>query len=297
MHHIGVIMVIATTTIAVATPLLLAALGEVVAEKAGVINVGIEGMMLCGAYAAFAASHYSQSPTIGASGAIAAGLAIAAIFALMTVRFRADQVVAGTALNILALGITGVLTPIASAFTNVPSFHPHRIASISGHAISIDALAIVAVAVTAVVGFYLARTVSGLRLRAVGEYPAAASDSGSNVNMIRVAAILFGGSMAGLAGACLSIGYNVGIGQGISSGRGFIALAVVIVGRWSPIGALLAALLFGLASALQAWYQATNVPIPYQVLLALPYVLTLVALVVRAGRTSAPAALGSNYGD
>jgi len=294
-HNAAIAVAIATTSIAVASPLLLAALGEVVVEKSGVINVGIEGMMLIGAFAAYAASHDSGNPLVGALAAIGAGASMAGVFALLCLRYRADQVVVGTALNILALGITGVVTPVLSSFVDVPSFHAHSLFRVGGQSLSVDALAAFAIALTALVWIFLNRTRAGLRLRAAGEYPAAAADAGANVNALRAGAILFGGAAAGLAGACLSIAYNVGIAQGISSGRGFIALAVVIVGRWSPIGALLAALLFGFASALQAWYQAIDIHAPYQLLLALPYLLTLAALVLRAGKVSAPAFLGQPY--
>ena len=292
---IAALIVLATTTIAVATPLLLAALGEVVVEKAGVINVGIEGMMLTGAFAAYAGAHQFASPIAGAFAAIGAGVAFAALFALLTVRLRADQVVVGTALNILALGLTGVFTPLLQSFQTVPSFHPFKIITSHGQSLAADGLAVFALVLAPLVTIFLNRTSLGLRLRATGEYPAAAADAGSSVAALRTGAVLFGGALAGLSGACLSIAYNVGIAQGISSGRGFIALAVVIVGRWNPVGALGAALLFGAASALQAFGQARGWHVPYQALLALPYVLTLAALVIRAGRISAPAALGEPY--
>jgi len=294
-HHLAGVFAIATTTIAVATPLLLAALGEVVVERAGIINVGIEGMILSGAYAAYAGSHATGSPIIGAVAAVAAGVALSALFALMVLKYRADQVVVGTAINILAFGITGVLTPIVSEFDNVPSLRSHVLVHAGSANVSADGLAWTALLLTVAVSLFLMRTLPGLRLRAIGEYPAAAADAGCDIDRYRLAAITFGGALAGLAGVCLSIGYNVGIGQGISSGRGFIALAVVIVGRWSPLGALPAAILFGVATALQAWYQAVGLAIPYQVLLALPYVLTLITLAMRSGKTSAPAALGETY--
>lgn len=294
-HDIGILFTIVSTAIAVSTPLLLAAVGEIVVERAGVINVGIEGMMLSGAFAAYAAAHRLDSAACGAIGAVTAGILLAALFALVVLVYRADQVVTGTAINILALGITGVLTAQLGGFAFVPSFASKVLLRHGESAISADVLSLAALVAAIVVAMWLYGTRQGLTLRAVGEYPGAASDAGANVRAIRLGAVLFGGAMAGLAGACLSIGYNVGIGQGISSGRGFIALAVVIVGRWSPLGALPAALLFGIASALQAWCLAVNVPIPYQALLALPYLITLVALVIRSARHSGPMALGVNY--
>lgn len=294
-HAAGIAVALATTAIAVASPLLLSALGEVVVEKSGVINVGIEAMMLTGAFAAYGAAYASGSAVIGVLAACGAGIALAALFALFCLTFRADQVVVGSALNILALGITGVVTPVMSNYGSVPSLASYVLFRAGGQSLGVDALAVAGVVLTPLIAVFLSRTRAGLTLRAAGEYPAAAQDAGASINRIRAAAILFGGAAAGMAGACLSIAYNVGIAQGLSSGRGFIALAVVIVGRWNPFGALLAALLFGFASALQAWGQAIGLQVPYQLLLALPYLLTLAALVFRSGGATAPAFLGQPY--
>lgn len=283
------------STIAVATPLLLAATGEIVAERAGVINVGIEGMMLVGAFAAFAGAHAFQSPLAGVACAGLAGVIMAGLFALLTVRFLADQVVVGTALNMLAFGLTGVVTPALNSLHGTPSLQPIRLGQIGHTPFNIDALSIFAVAAVPVIAVVLNSTRLGLRLRAAGEYPAAAADAGASIQALRSSAVLFGGLMAGVAGACLSIAYTVGVAQGMTNGQGFIALAIVIVGRWSPVGALLASLLFGAASAAQAWGQAVNLHLPYQLLLALPYLVTLGALVLRTAGRVAPAALGKAY--
>ncbi|MDR3708012.1 MAG: ABC transporter permease [Capsulimonadaceae bacterium] len=293
--HAGVVVSLVCASIAVAAPLLLAALGEIVVERSGVINVGIEGMMLVGAFAAFAAAHAAGSALAGAVAGCASGALLAALFALMAVRYRADQVVTGTALNILALGLTGVVTPSLSSLQHTPSFHPYSLRVPGGQPVTADALSILALILVPVIGIFLSKTRTGLRLRSAGEYPNAAADAGANVPRLATGAILFGGGMAGLAGACLSIAYTVGVAQGLTNGRGFIALAVVIVGRWSPAGALLASLLFGAASALQAWGQAIDLRLPYQFLLALPYLVTIAALVFRASRNLSPASLGVPY--
>ena len=299
------------TGVRLAVPLLLAALGETICEKSGIINVGIEGMMLSGALAGFSASCALHSAFGGALAGAGAGIALAALFATLSIKMAADQVVVGTAINILALGLTGVFfrsqpqlnNATATAFTPIliPALHhlpaKFTLAARLGSALfEQNALGWLAWALVPVFWYFLYRTRSGLRLRAVGEYPAAAEAAGVRVNVVRVCAILCGGALAGLAGAYLSIGYTNGFVENMSAGRGFIALAVVILGRWNPLGVAAAALLFGLASALQFQFQATSTHFPYQFFLALPYLLTLLALLLRSRlTTTAPAALGEAY--
>ena len=295
------------TGIRLAVPLLLAALGETLAEKAGVINVGMEGMMLAGALAGFAAAFVCHNPWAGAGAAALAGLALAALFAALTVGLGADQVVVGTAVNILALGLTGVFfralpqlngaTAAAFAPLSLPFLTPHGLPALLLSALlTQNALGGLAWALVPLVWLFLYRTRWGLRLRAVGEYPQAAEAAGVRVGRVRVGATLAGGALAGLAGAYLSLGYTVGFGENMTAGRGFIALAVVILGRWNPFGVAAAALLFGLASALQFQFQAASTRFPYQFFLALPYLLTLLALLGRSRLKSAPpAALGEAY--
>lgn len=294
-----------STTIALAVPLLLAALGEIVVEKSGVINVGMEGMMLSGALAGYAAAVAFHSPWAGVGSAMACGALLALVFALLALVMRADQVVVGTAINILAMGLTGVFyhallsaIPIDSApfaLHSLPIPLLSRIPAV-GHALfAQNAIGYFSFVIIPMLWFFLNRTRPGLALRAAGEHPAAAASAGFPVLKMRALALVFGGAMAGLAGAYLSIAYTFGFAQQMSNGRGFIALAVVIVGRWSPVGTLLAALLFGFASSLQFLFQASGTRVPYQAFLALPYVLTLAALVVRAGRVAAPAMLGEPY--
>jgi len=295
-----------STAVGMAVPLLLASLGEIVVEKSGVINVGIEGMMLCGAFAGYAVSQITQNACLGLVAAVLAGVFLALVFALLALVFKANQVVVGTSVNILALGLTGVLyaalqnTPISNR--SVPSFGPLPVPILShipflGRDIfSQDLITYAAILLIPVVAFFLDRTVVGLRLRSCGEYPAAADSAGVNVNRMRTAALLFGGAMAGLAGAHMSISYTVSFAEGMTAGNGFIALAVVIVGRWKPAGAMIAALLFGIANALQFYLQALGSHVPYQLILALPYLATLVALSLNAKRfAAAPSMLGAAY--
>ena len=299
------------TGVRLAVPLLLAALGETLAEKAGVINVGIEGMMLGGALAGFAAAFGAHNAWAGAGAALAAGVALAALFAWLTVGLGADQVVVGTAVNILALGLTGVFfralpnlagavapsfAPLSLLFLHsAPGASPSLPAQLLAALLEQNALGYLAWASVPLVWLFLYRTHLGLRLRAVGEYPLAADGAGVRVGRMRVGAVLAGGALAGLAGAYLSLGYTNGFVENMSAGRGFIALAVVILGRWNPFGAAAAALLFGLASALQFQFQATSTHFPYQFFLALPYLLTLLALLLRSRLQAAPAALGEAY--
>lgn len=292
------------TGVPLAIPLLLASLGEIFAERSGVINVGIEGMVLAGALAGFAGSYASHDPVIGALSAALAGMALAVILALLSVRLRADQVVVGTAINILSLGLTGVFARAlfksadasAAAFPALAIPGLDRLPLIGAAFFAQNALAYLAWILVPICWWFLFRTRTGLRLRAVGEYPEAADGAGVAVRRMRTFAVLWGGALAGLAGAFLSIGYTDGFVENMSTGRGFIALAVVILGRWNPIGALFAALLFGLASALQFQFQASTVRFPYQFFLALPYILTLAALLFRSRLQSRPpAALGMPY--
>jgi general nucleoside transport system permease protein len=295
-----------STAVSLAIPLLLGSLGEIVVEKSGVINVGIEGMMLGGAFAGFAVAQITQNALLGAVAAVGAGVLLALIFALLSIVFSANQVVVGTAINILALGLTGVLyaalTRDTALSSQVPSFGPIVIPVLSKIPIvgrllfSQDSITYFALLMLPCVSLFLDKTVLGLRLRACGEYPAAADAAGVNVNRIRMLAIAFGGAMAGLAGAHMSIAYTVSFAQGMTNGAGFIALAVVIVGRWKSVGALLAAILFGAANALQFDLQAVGSHMPYQLFLALPYLMTLGALTLNVRKfLAAPTMLGAAY--
>ncbi len=303
---VGDLVGLGSTTLGMAVPLIYASLGEIIVEKSGVVNVGIEGMMLCGAFAGFAVAQVTQNSFVGLAAAIVAGALMASVFALLAIRFRANQVVVGTALNILALGLTGVLygallkSPMAAH--TVPSFAPIKLPFLSHLPIigpvlfSQDLLTYAAIAIVPAISFFLDKTIFGLRLRSCGEYPEAADGAGINVDRFRTLALLFGGAMAGVAGAHMSIAYTVSFVQAMTNGNGFIALAVVIVGRWRPLGILAAALAFGFANALQFDLQALGAHVPYQLVLVLPYASTLAALLFASKKLiAAPAMLGAAY--
>jgi ABC-type uncharacterized transport system permease subunit len=287
-------------TIRVATPLALAALGESVVERSGVINIGLEGSIIAGALAAVVGG-MSGGTTMGFVAGAAAGCAVALIFAVFAVLMRADQIITGTAVTLLALGGTGTLyrilygsagaalaTPTAG---NVAIPGLSRIPFIGTALFAQPAITYVTYVLVPIVAWWMYRTHAGLALRSVGESPDAAIAAGISPKRVQLAAVLFGGALGGLAGATLVLAQAGTFVEGMSAGRGFIAIAIVVLGRWSPLGVALAALVFGAASALQYFFQATGTQLPYQLFLALPYILTLVALTAARGRSSAPAAL------
>jgi general nucleoside transport system permease protein len=286
-----------------AAPLLIAALGELVVERAGVVNIGIEGLMLTGAFAAFAVASASGSPAAGAGAAIGAALLLGAVFAGAAVIARADQIVVGTALNLLALGATGLglRAVFPDGATDAPGVADLALPGLGGLPLLGPVLfrqspyVPGALALCAGVGLFLGRTRAGLGLRAVGEAARAADAEGIRVPAVRCAAVLFGAAAAGLAGSILTLSQSHVFTEGMTAGRGFIALTVVIFGRWRPLGALGAALFFGLASALQFRLQARGLGIPYPVFLMFPYAVTLAVLAFAAGGGRAPADLGRPY--
>ena len=290
------------STVTMAVPLLLAALGELIAERGGIINIGLEGMLLSGAFVAMAVTYSTGWPILGLFAAWAAGLVLSGLFAYVVVRYSANQVVVGTALNLFAVGLTGVayraIFGVTGTALTVTGFTPLPIPGLSslpivGQALFAQtALGYLALALVPLIAFGLYETIPGLKLRMVGENPHAAAAQGVAVERTQTVALLSCGVLAATAGAYLAIAYARTFVEGMSAGRGFIALAIVIFGRWSAWGILGAALLFGLATALQFHVQALGLAIPYQFLLMMPYVLTLLVLAGYAGRTRAPAALG-----
>jgi ABC-type uncharacterized transport system permease subunit len=286
-----------------ALPLLLAALGELIVEKAGVINIGTEGMMLCGAFGGFAVAVATGSAVVGVAGAMAVGAAAGTLFAFFVVVRRADQIVVGTAVNLLALGATGLLARAFyhGAVPTGPTLAALPVPVLSGIPLlgpvlfRQSALVYGALAVAVLLGFGLRRTRAGLRLRAVGESARAADAEGVPVQRTRVWAVIAGGVLAGVAGASLSLAQSNTFTEGMTAGRGFIALTIVIFGRWQPAGVVAAALFFGAATAVQHRLQARGTDLPYQLTLMLPYLLTLLVLAFAAGRSRAPADLGRAY--
>ena len=282
-------------------PLALAALGESITERSGVINIGLEGSIISGAFAAAVGALAWGAPG-GMVAGLAAGGLTAAVFAFFALGLGADQIITGTAVTMGALGLTAAAYETSFGATgtalSLPTLDPLPVPFLAGLPLLGRALfaqpitAYVAYPLAIVLWWYLQRTAWGLELRAAGEEPGAAEAAGIPVVRTRVLATLFGGAMGGLAGVHLSLAHTATFAEGMSAGRGFIALAVVVLGRWHPLGVLAAALLFGAASALQFSLQALGLALPYQLFLSLPYLLTLLALAGWVGRTRAPAALG-----
>lgn len=287
-------------TVRSATPLALAALGELVVESAGVINIGLEGVILAGAFGALVGAGHS-GVIAGFSASVVAGVFVAAVFAVFAVWLRADQIIAGTAVTLLSVGLTGTLYRAlygaAGAALSIPTTGPIRIPGLAAIPIlgaglfNQPAVTYVAYLLVPAIWWWMYRTHAGLALRAVGESPVAAAAAGLRVDRIRLCSIMFGGIVGGLAGGTLVIAQAGTFAENMSAGRGFIAIAIVVLGRWRPLGTAAAALVFGAASALQYLLQSLGLALPYQAFLALPYVLTLLALAGVAGRVRAPAAL------
>lgn len=288
-------------TIRTATPLALAAFGEVLVERAGLINIGLEGAIMAGAFGALAGAT-AGGLAAGYVGAMVGGLLVAALFAIVVIALRADQIIAGTALTLLSVGATGTLYRAlygsAGAALNVPTNAPLAIPGLASIPVVGPALfaqpwiTYVAYLLAPALAWWLGRTHAGLALRAIGERPEAADAAGVPVDRLRVLAVLAGGVLGGLAGGTLVLAQAGTFTEGMSSGRGFIAIAIVVLGRWHPIGVALGALAFGAASALQFVFQAMGWSAPYQLFLAVPYLLTLAALAGAVGRARVPAALG-----
>lgn len=280
-----------------ATPLLLAAIGETISERAGVINLGLEGCMIAGAYAAFVAS--GATPAAGYGAAMLAGSAFGAIMAILTVAMRRDQIIVGAALTMLALGLTGTLFRArGDASALVAATEPRvRVPGLSeipllGEAFFAQPIvAYVAFLSFPIAWWWLRRTHAGVALRAVGESPAAAHAAGARVTLIQSAAVIFGSAMGGLAGGALVLAQAGSFAENMTAGRGFLAIAIVALGRWRPAGVAIASVVFGGAMALQYVVQALGWRVRYELVLMIPYVLTLIAL-GGFGRGSAPAALG-----
>ncbi|HEX7315585.1 MAG TPA: ABC transporter permease [Pyrinomonadaceae bacterium] len=275
-----------------ATPLLLAALGGLFSERAGVINIALEGLMLAGAFTAAAVTWYAESPLVGLVAAVLAGAAIAGIHAVACIRYRADQVVSGTAINIL---LTGVPALLSGAFFLSSGSTPQ----IPKEQLIPWTPIVIAVLLVPLTYYVLYYTPFGLRLRAVGENPEAADAAGVSVNLMRYAAVLISGALAGIGGAYLSIGQSSLFTRNMSAGRGFIALAALIFGKWRPVQTMLACLLFGFTEAVAIQLQGVRIwggeEIPTQFVQILPYVLTIVVLAGFIGTSRAPRALGLPY--
>ena len=290
-------------TLLAATPLTLAALGGVMCERSGVVNIALEGIMLTGAFVGYAAALATHNLWLGVLASMLAGMAIAALHAALSISLLVDQIVSGTVINILAVGITGVYYRTYIQETTavgpgiLPTWHIPLLGRLpflgqiffQGQAITWAMLLLIVV-----VHVVLFHTVWGLRTRACGEHPLAADTVGINVYLVRYVNVIASGALAGLGGAYFSLQEIGNFLPNITGGRGFIALAAMIFGRWTPLGAVLASLLFAGADAVGARIQGFH-NIPYQFIGMLPYVLTIVVVAGAMGRSIAPAAVGRPY--
>ncbi len=285
----------------VATPLLLAATGETVAERAGVINLGLEGMMLSGALAAALGASAAGAWT-GVAAAIVAGMALAAVFAAVAIGAGADQIIAGTAISLGAVGLTGTIYRQAygaagaglalPTLAAIPLPGLSRIPLLGPALFDQPAPTYLAFMALPIVWWVLFRTRLGLALRATGEGAALARAAGVRTQVVRTGATIVGGGFGGLAGATLVLAQVGTFAEQMTAGRGYVAIAIVVLGRWHPVGVLVASLLFGAATALQYVFQSLGLAVPYQLFLMLPYLLTLLALAGAVGRVRAPEDLG-----
>lgn len=281
------------STIRLSTPLILAALGGMFSERSGVINIALEGMMLAGAFTAAAVTYAVGSPVIGLLAGMGAGMVIAAIHAIACIQYRADQVVTGTAINILMIGVPGLLS---GAFFLSSGSTPQ----IPKEQLIPWTPIVIAAALVPLAWYVLYKTPFGLRLRSVGENPEAADAAGVPVARMRYMGVLLSGILAGIAGAYLSIGQSSLFTRNMTSGRGFIALAALIFGKWRPVQTMLACLLFGLTEAVTIQMQGvvklpSGADIPVQFIHMVPYVLTIIVLAGFIGSSRPPKALGIPY--
>jgi general nucleoside transport system permease protein len=293
------------SVIASATPLLLAATGELVTEKSGVLNLGVEGMMLVGAVAAFAVAHSTGNVMLAVGAAVLAGGAMALVFGFLTLTMLANQIATGLALTIFGRGFSALVGAgyVGIAAPTLPKLHLPVLSDIPligpvvfGH----DALIYFSFAILAATSLFLHRTHGGLILRAVGDSHNAAHALGYPVIFIRYLATLFGGVMAGLAGAYMSLSYSPLWAQDMTAGRGWIALALVVFAAWRPLWLLLGAYLFGGIMYLSLYVQGLGIPIPSPLVSTLTYIVTIIVLViisrdVRRIRLNQPASLGKSF--
>lgn len=293
-------------TLSLATPLVFGALCGVLCERAGVVNVAIEGQFLAAAFVAAVVGSVTQSLAAAIVGAMVAGIGMGALLALFAIGFKVNQVVLGVVLNVFASGITGFLfdqlvTPKADTLNNAPVMADIAVPGLSKipflGPVLFDQPILAYLAVVAVVGVWLVvyKTTWGLRVRSVGEHPQAAEVVGISVVGIRWGAVLAGGALAGLGGAFFTVGATGSFDKDFTVGNGFIALAALIMGRWHPVLAALMALFFGFVTQMGSQMQTLSTPVPSQFLLLLPYLATVIAVAGLIGKVRAPAADGEPY--
>jgi general nucleoside transport system permease protein len=299
----SIIISIISSTLRLAAPLTLGALSGVFCERSGVVNIAIEGMMLTSAFFSFVVALYMKSLWLGLAAGLLAGVLMALLHAILSIRYKVDQIISGTVINIMAVGITGYFHQQMFE-QNMPAgqgtFTAIKIPILSdipnwGTIFRIQPIALTAIVLVFVADFVLFHTTWGLRTRAVGEHPRAADTVGINVFFMRYANVLIGGLLAGLGGAYFTLESIPYFSTLMTNGKGFIALAAMIFGKWTPIGSWLAVLLFASAESLQVNMQILGIKIPNQFVGMLPYLLTMIVLAGVVGRATSPAADGTPY--
>lgn len=290
------------STLRMAAPLIFAGLGGVFAERSGVVNIGLDGMMIMGAFFAVFGSYLTGSPWVGILFAMIAGGVMAAIHGFLSINLRADQIISGTAINLFATALASFLIgPIfkTGGQTDIVKGLPYKLPGFLASVPIIKDLnwfVIIALVLVFVSNFVLFKTPFGLRMRAVGEHPSAADTLGINVYKMRYICVILSGMLAGLGGAALSIGLTPVYKEGMVAGRGFIALAAMIFGNWKPVGTMWACMLFAFGNAFQIQAQGfTGINLPTEFYACIPYILTMLALAGFVGKTTAPRADGQPY--
>jgi general nucleoside transport system permease protein len=293
---------IITSGIRLATPYLFASLGEMFAQRSGVVNLGVEGIMLMGAFMGYYALLQTGNPWLGLGVALVTGALMGLLMAVISVTMQAVQGISGIGLTLFGLGLSSLLMKmLVGTPTGVSGFKPLAIPGLSDIPIvgplffSYSLTTYLAFALVPVTWFVLTRTTFGLKIRAVGQNPEAADSLGVSVARIRYATVILGGAMAGIAGASLSISILNIFQENMTNGMGFIAVALVYFGGWRPVGILAGALLFSMVNALQLWIQVLGLPISPDFAVMLPYVLTIVVLALTARQIRQPAALTKPY--
>ncbi|MBC9783873.1 ABC transporter permease [Heliobacillus mobilis] len=295
-----------STGVVAGTPILFAALGEILTERAGILNLGVEGMMLVGAVTGFMVTMSTHNQWMGLLMAIVAGGLMALIHAFLSITLRANQVVSGLALTIFGTGLSGFLgkdligVPLTDTFKPIPIAGLSEIPWIGDILFKHDALVYISYGLIFILWFFLYRTKTGLELRAVGENPAAADAAGINVFAIRYACVIAGGMLAGAAGAYLSLAYAPSWLENMTAGRGWIAVALVIFGTWNPLRAFLGSFFFGTIDVMGFTMQTIGIQIPSFFLKMLPYIFTIAVLIVvtretKTRRVASPEALSIPY--
>ena len=290
-------------TLMYSTPLVFGALGGVISERSGVINIGIEGMMTVGAFTGASVSYFTGNPWLGFFAAGAAGGMISLLHAIASITFKADQTISGIAINLIGPGAALFFCRqmFSQATMTIPSktlpklFGNNAFSGTPAENLNVDVTVVLALVAAIAMWFFLYKTKWGLHVRSVGEHPAAADTLGINVSRTRYLCVIVSGILAGLGGASMTLAIISQFTPTAISGQGFIAMAAVIFGKWTPYGAYGACMLFGFAQALTVVLGGGSIAVPTQILAMLPYVLTIVVLILFVGRSAAPKADGVPY--